>query len=60
MQNPSKQGLKHKIGYTGDKKEMVAMQNPSKQGLKLILASNGLLSSLGRNAKSIKTRIETG
>ena len=60
MQNPSKQGLKLIYIYTYIIIDTtVAMQNPSKQGLKQCAYLSDILRSLSRNAKSIKTRIET-
>ena len=60
MQNPSKQGLKpDSIIPTAAIINIVAMQNPSKQGLKLFLVYFYHIGYICRNAKSIKTRIET-
>ena len=60
MQNPLKQGLKHILWSHFCIYSIVAMQNPLKQGLKLHALIHFNIIVMCRNAKSTKTRIETG
>jgi len=59
MQDPLKQGLKHRINNHLGVEVCIRMQDPLKQGLKLICEARTVASLYDSNARSIKTRIET-